>query len=265
MRGAGFSLASVRDEQRLRRRYSINDLGIAASVTLSYNATVAAAVPALWWRLDETAGTTAADSGSLGNAGTLTGGATFASSGVSISAPSGYAGLGAGINLSASSVTDVRKTSISGQILGLNNASNDTWTWVVWVAGSAGGSQYIASNVNNAAIIYQFVTDTVEFFTSSFSGTNPRTGSGISLAASDTTTPHMIVYRYNQGTWSGFLDGVSVFSVSRSFAVPSFNNLYLGSDSSTSVCNSRVWDTQCYSRALSDSEISNIYAARNMA
>jgi hypothetical protein len=34
MRGAGFSLASVRDEQRIRRRYSIYDLGIAAPVGL---------------------------------------------------------------------------------------------------------------------------------------------------------------------------------------------------------------------------------------
>jgi hypothetical protein len=225
---------------------------------------VATAAPNLWWKLDETTGTSAADSSGGGNAGTLTGGASFSSTGVSIAAPSGYAGLGTGINLSATSVTDVRKTGIStsGGVMASASAA-DAFTWVLWVAGSAGASQYLASNVNLHAIIYQFVTDTVEFFSSSFTGTDPRPGSQISLPAADTTTPHMIVYRYNNGTWSGFKDGVSVFSVSRSFAVGATAAMYVGSDSTTGSGNSRVWDVETYRRALSDTEIANLYAARN--
>jgi hypothetical protein len=260
MRDAGFSLASVRDEQRLRRRYSINDLGIAAPVITSYNGVVAAAAPQLWWKLNETSGTTAADSGSGGHPGTLTGGATFAGSGVSVAAPSGYAGLGSGIDLSAASVTDV-----GGAAAGVSFGTNATgaWTVQIWMAGSA-GSGYAASRSNDAAIINQFVSDKVEFFASGFSGSDPRTGSQISLPASDTTTPHLITYCYNNGTWSGFKDGVSVFSVSRSFGcVLTAATIRVGSDGGTSTCASRVWDFQIYNRALSGTEIADIYAARN--
>lgn len=258
---AGFRMPGQRDDQRMRRFMSVGDAGIAAPVIGSYPSMVAAAAPTVWWKLDETTGTTAADSGSSGNAGTLTGGATFASTGVSIAAPSGYAGLGTGINLSAASVTDVRKSSATVKVLG--NGTNP-FTVLVWMAGSAGASQYVFSRVNDAAIIYQFVTDKVEFFSSIFTGSDPRTGSQISLPAADTTTPHLIMYRYDGTNWSGGLDGSIVFNVARSFSIGGSATFYLGSDGSTNVCNSRIWDMQSYTtRAITDAEFANLYAARN--
>lgn len=226
-----------------------------------YDTLVTTAAPNLWLKLEETSGFTATDSGSAGNDGTLVGGSSFASSGVSIAAASGYAGLAKGINLGAASVSDVR-CSATGVTFGGNSTSS--WTIIVWAAGSS-GSGYLASRVNDAAIINGFVADTVEFFATGYSGSNPRTGSGISLPASDTTTPHMIVYRYDNGQWSGFKDGASVFDVVRSFGlVTTVSTIYLGSDSGSSQCNSRVWDFQVYNRALSDTEISDLYAARDV-
>lgn len=226
-----------------------------------YASVVALAAPSIWWRLEEAAGTVSADSGSAGKPGSLIGGATFASAGVRIAAPAGYEGLGAGVNLSAASVTDIRASSVS-----LGGASTLSWTIVLWVAGAAGASQYLLSRSNDMALIYGFVANTVEFFSSGYSGSNPRTGSGISLPAADTTTPTMIVYRYNNGQWAGFRNDTKVFDVARSFALPtSHSTLYLGSDSGPNPGNSRVWDLQTYARALSDAEIFAMYASRGMA
>lgn len=226
----------------------------------SYNSVVSTAAPYLWWRLDDTTGTSATDDGSTTNTGTLTGGATFASSGVSISAPSGFSGLGTGVDLSAGSVSDIRKLSASISFLG---DSANAFTALIWMAGSAGGSQYVASRVNDAAIIYQFVSDKVEYYSGVFSGSDPRTGSQISLAASDTTTPHLIMYRYDGTNWSGGLDGSIVFNVVRAFSIGTSTNFYLGSDSSTNVCNSSMWDFQCYTRDITDGEFLDMFNARD--
>jgi len=237
-----------------------------AGVTVtSYNTVVAGLGPRMWWKLEDTSGTTAADSGSAAHPGTLNGGATFASTGVSISAPSGYAGLGKGVDFSATNVNDISRA--AGGYFPMDNVTGgvNKFTILLWVAGSAGSNQYLASRVNDAAIIYQFTTDTVEFFSSGYTGSDPRTGSQISLPASDTTTPHLIAYVYDAGTWSGYKDGSQVFSVSRTFSLPGTQqNFYLGSDSGTSRSNSRKWEMQAYdNKALSASDISSLWNARN--
>jgi len=66
------------------------------------------------------------------------------------------------------------------------------------------------------AIIYGFAANTFEFYSDNFTGTNPRTGSGIVV---NDTLPHVIVYSYDGTTWSGYLDGRLVFSVARTFTL----------------------------------------------
>ena len=86
------------------------------------------------------------------------------------------------------------------------------------------------------------------------------------LSTGDTTTPHMIVYRYDNGNWCGLLDGVEVFNVSRSFSLLTSTTMcYLGSDSSTSVADRRYWDFQVYNRAVSTVDLAAMWAARNNA
>jgi hypothetical protein len=226
----------------------------------SYNTLVAAAAPNLWWKLDETSGTNASDSGSANKPGTLTGGATFGGS-VSISAPTGLAGVAGGINMSEPSVTDIR-----GDITGVKfgGSSTDSWTILLCLAGGS-GSCYLASRQNEAAIIHNFVAGKVEFFSLGGTGSDPRPGSQIDLSDSDTNTAHIIVYRYDNGQWAGFLDGSNVFNVARSFSLANtVTTCYLGSDSSTSVADRKFWDFQIYNRALTNTEISDFWAARNI-
>lgn len=246
----------------------------AQSVTISaasagYNALVASYAPDNWWRLDQTSGTAATDSGSQPFDGTLTGGSTFASSGVSVPAPTGYAGLGRGVDFAAAGVDDVRFVSGGADrpAFAQPPLSYGSWTIVLVVAGSAGASQYLASRVNSAAIIYNFVADTVEFFALGYSGDDLRPGSQIPLDSSDATTPHKIVYRYDGATnsFTGWKDGTQVFAVTRHTAVQGSFSLFIGSDSTANRSNCKTWDFQGYNRALTDSEIADMWAARNNA
>ena len=241
----------------------------------AYNTVVAAAAPAHWWKIEEissdSAGT-AYDSVATSPINLTKFGMawTFADPGVSVPAPAGYLGLGRGINLSVTGGSGTSGgLSASPFPDGLFGASSATasWTVVLWVAGSAKASQYIAARANNgAAVIYQFVTDQVEFFAVGYTGTNPRTGSQISLPAADTTTPHMIVYRYNNGQWSGWKDGVKVFDVARSFGCiydTSHYRFFIGNDGGGNYATTRTFDCQLYGRALTDTEITDMYASRN--
>src|SRR5439155_1685078 len=70
------------------------------------------------------------------------------------------------------------------------------------------------------------VNNTVEFYASGFTGSDPRPGSGIVL---NDTNFHHIAYKYDGVTWAGFLDGQPVFSVARTFSLAaSTGKLYLG-------------------------------------
>ncbi len=68
---------------------------------------------------------------------------------------------------------------------------------------------------NQAAVLYEFVNNTVEFFAPNFTGSDPRTGSGIVMPD---TAAHTFGYSYNGTNYSGWLDGVLVFSITRAFS-----------------------------------------------
>lgn len=242
---------------------------VVAAASASYASLVASYAPDNWWGFEETSGDTAIDSGANPLNGTMTGGATFASSGVSIPAPTGYAGIGRGVDFSASGVDDVRFVSGGADrpAFAQPPLSYGSWTIVLVVAGSAGASQYLASRVNSAAIIYNFVADTVEFFALGYSGDDLRPGSQIPLDSSDATTPHKIVYRYDGATdsFTGWKDGTQVFAVTRHTAVQGSFSLFIGSDSGANRSNCKTWDFQGYNRALTDTEIADMWAARNSA
>jgi hypothetical protein len=233
----------------------------------SFNSLVAAAGPKLWWRLDESgASATAVDSASpvFRDGG-------YASSPVNstIASPSGYAGLGGGYKNNSYNQFISAYVNTSGANDGtpaalFGGSATSAWSIAICVTGASAASKYLASRVNQAAIIYQFVTDKVEFFSVGYTGANPRTGSQISLAGSDTTTPHWIVYVYNSGVWQGYLDGVQVFNLSASFALPMTGNImYLSTDGTASRAFSSLYDFQVYDKALTSTQIADIWAARN--
>jgi hypothetical protein len=116
------------------------------------------------------------------------------------------------------------------------NGGNNTWTvgakgktigvgnqFTVAVAfqlNATGQSQkYIVmdgASADQTAVIYGYVANTVEFFAQGYTGTDPRTGSGIVV---NDTLPHVVVYTYDGTNWRGYLDGVEKFSVTRTFSL----------------------------------------------
>jgi hypothetical protein len=86
------------------------------------------------------------------------------------------------------------------------NATGQTQKYLVMDGASA----------DQTAIIYGYVANTVEFFAQGYTGTDPRTGSGIVV---NDTLPHVIIYTYDGTNWRGYLDGVEKFSVTRTFSL----------------------------------------------
>jgi hypothetical protein len=93
-------------------------------------------------------------------------------------------------------------------------------------------NRYLLSKLNDAAsdnaysVIWEYVDNTIEFYSNDFTGTAPRTGSGIKI---DDTLWHHIAYTYNGTNWSGYKDGVPVFSTARTFSLnATTGSLHLG-------------------------------------
>jgi len=119
----------------------------------------------------------------------------------------------------------------------------------------------IQKGSNRWSIIWEFVDNAVEFYTGSYTGTNPRTGSQLTI---NDTNWHHIVYAYNGTTWAGYLDGVQVFSVSRTFTLyTDTDNLYFGrADIDAAYVAGQLFDIRLYNRALTANEIAEIYHRR---
>lgn len=215
--------------------------------------------PLLWLALDEVSGTSAADSSGNGYSSTLIGGA-FDTAENFAPPVAGYSGLGKGVRVAE--VSDYIETPVdTALVVGTSSASS--WTLVVFMTGSVGTNQYVFDRSNSSAVIYNYSTGNVEFFRTGGSGSDPRPGSQIPLPTADAVTPHMIVYRYVNGQWSGFKDGAPIFSVARSFALsPSGSQWYIGGRN-TNPCKSGIYDLQLYDRALSDAEIAEMWALRD--
>lgn len=228
----------------------------------TYLSVVSASSPDLWYRMDDAASASSSvlDSGTPGtNTGTI--GTRLDDAGLRVTAPAGYAGILGGFDFTK--FGDLRCTPTAASYIG--DAGNAFGVFM-WMTGSPGGGQYVASRVNNAAVIYGFVADTVEFFSIGYSGSNPRTGSQISLPSSDTSTPHLIGYVYDGTTFKGYKDGVQVFSNTMTFSLPSSTALYIGSDSSGNEYTGKMYDFMAFrGRAPSAAEISSWYAARNLS
>lgn len=233
-----------------------------------YDTHVASLSPLLWWKGEETTGNTVADSSGNGYVGTMPGG-IYANNlaDTTIPAVSGYAGLGRGQRFNTSAISG-RIESPAAAALSLGTSATGAWTLVLWLTGSPGGSQYVFGRASNHGnVIYNFVADTVEFFSGTYTGSDPRPGTGISLPSADTTTPHMIVYRYNNGTWSGRKNKTSAFSVARSFALSATTVKWaLGALAGGGAsCFSRIYDAQLYATAISDADLDTMYDLRNTA
>ncbi|MFA6050579.1 MAG: LamG domain-containing protein [Candidatus Paceibacterota bacterium] len=146
-----------------------------------------------------------------------------------------------------------------------NNFSISLW---MKSADTAQTDNYILGKLNESesnntyAIIYGYTANQVEFFggTSEFSGTNPRTGTGISITD---TNWHHVVYAYDGSAWRGYRDGAEIFSTSRTFSLgTSAKQLVLGGFTSAAAdqfYNGSLDDVRIYNRALTATEVTSLY------
>lgn len=222
-----------------------------------YDAAMAALAPDLWWKLEENAGTSVADSSGNGYGGTIASGNL--STGTAAPEP-GYAGIGRGVNLNT-----VGQNLSSGSIplvlgaAGAPGGSTGTWAISIWCKPlNSTADQYVFFRGNPCAVLYGYVNGAFEFFSNSYTGGNPRTGSQLAAAAGSV---HHVVYRYVAGQWSGFLNGVKVFDVARSFTLSGgTSELWFASN----TFQGPILDLALFmGNAPSDAEIAALYAARN--
>lgn len=116
---------------------------------------------------------------------------------------------------------------------------------------------YLLNQNNQYAILWEYVNDTIEFFAGGFTGTDPRTGSGISIGD---TNLHYIVYTYDGTTWEGYKDGANVFSTARTFSLASSANVFtLGSSNGANYLNGALDEVALWNRKLSSTEITTLY------
>lgn len=116
------------------------------------------------------------------------------------------------------------------------SGSNGPWTIAMRVKLNAtGGAPYfmclgVSGGSNQSALIYGYAGAVVEFFAyGGYSGTNPRTGSSISLAD---TNQHHIAYRKGgsgSSTWDKFLDGTKTsINSSINFTLGTHSQMVIG-------------------------------------
>ena len=115
--------------------------------------------------------------------------------------------------------------SVSGGAFTVPTNATDTYQtnfaiafWVRCRSTGQANKYLLERDRNGLSIIYGYVANAVEVFSSFYTGSDPRTGSQITV--SDTQWHH-IAYTYDGATWSGYLDGRVVFSTARTFSMPS--------------------------------------------
>lgn len=111
---------------------------------------------------------------------------------------------------------------------------------------------------NQAAVVFGYVANKVEFFAPQFTGSDPRTGSQLTILD---VNPHTFAYCYDGSNWAGYLDGVQIFSVSRTFncniADTNLVSTILSANGSNTLDGAVVqWST--FSRGLSPSEARSV-------
>lgn len=129
------------------------------------------------------------------------------------------------------------------------------WTVSFWIRVNQAQTQKYVFNGGAWAVIYGYVADTVEFFASSYTGSDPRPGSQITIAVGGW---YHVAYVYRSGTWSGYLDGQRIFSVARSFTLgPQSATAYLYAASPTlnTLLQTRISDFVILPRALGEREL----------
>lgn len=157
----------------------------------------------------------------------------------------------AGLGVSQNGGANVWQTNTLGQTVG---AGPHFTVMLTFRLNSLGQTQkYLVvdgSSTRQAAVIYGYVANAVEFFSSGHSGTDPRTGSQIVI---NDLLPHTVIYTYDGVTLRGFLDGVEKIAVAKNFTLlvgSSQTGFIGGSSASGNVSNATFLAHARFNRGL---------------
>lgn len=203
-----------------------------------------------YWTFDgaDTTSTTATDRSGNSNTGTLTNGPTVTSG-----------KLGQALSFDG---TDDYVSVVDTASLRVTN--NFTFSFWFKPGNLSQSNTYIISRgqgANQTAILWEYTNNQVEFFGNGYTGSDPRTGSGITISDTDW---HHISYAYNGTTWSGYLDGTQVFSTTRTFSLEgsAASGFTMGSAASGSAfVNASIDEVRVYNTALTVAQIQSLYKA----
>ena len=139
------------------------------------------------------------------------------------------------------------------------------FTFSFWMksGNAAQSNKYIISRAqggdNDYSIIYGYTSQALEFYSGRFSGTNPRTGSSITIADTDW---HHIAYSYRPGEWSGYRDGARVFSVAATFSLTMTAGAFFGLATfagASAFYLGLLDDVNFWARGLTQNEVRQLY------
>lgn len=223
-----------------------------------YDTVMATLAPDLWWKLEETSGTVAADASGNGYDGVVDFTAFPARS---VAAAPGYAGLKKGLRFGT--VAGPVASANIPLALGAVGGAAGTWAISFWALPENGTSQmYAVHRGNTMAVLYGYTPSTFELYSTVFTGSNPRPGS--QLVGQPGQINH-VVYRYVNGQYAGFINGVKQFQVARSFALGTDVPVqWVASLTGPNAFRGTIYDLALFlNNAPSDAEVAALYAARN--
>jgi hypothetical protein len=117
------------------------------------------------------------------------------------------------------------------------------------------------STNNQNAIIYGYSSNSLEYFSTGYTGSNPRTGTGLTITD---TNPHIFAYARDGASlkWESYLDGGNVLNTTSSFSITSGINLshLFGSSTTLDIINASIGFWAVWGRYLTKPEISEISA-----
>lgn len=155
----------------------------------------------------------------------------------------------AGLGVSQNGGSNMWQTSAIGRLIGTGPQFAVMLTFQLNALGQT--QKYLAiegQSTRQAAVIYGFVANTVEFFSQGHSGTDPRAGSQIVI---NDLLPHTIIYTYDGAVFRGFLDGVEKFAVTKAFSInPNAGGALGAASSSANIANLTLLAHARFSRGL---------------
>lgn len=150
-----------------------------------------------------------------------------------------------------------------------------TWTLSFWIKrpAPAQANKYVMNRGNNWAVLYGYTTGQLEFFASGYSGTDPRTGTGVSLSAD--TWSHIAYVRGvapadspvpDLQSWQVYVNGALAYTTTRTFSLAqqsaNFSPLMVGGfDASTGRFLGSLFDVAIHPIGLRDAEVKRLYEA----